>query len=441
MSQKSPSTGLSGLALPIAGGAFSLGLVAASVAVPNPIVSALFGVIAVGIAFTAGKLGTPAQSDQSKRQADYELEASRTLQTEAVADEAELKELGRTWVPTLDKQLMTANGQMELGICNLTDAFGAIHSKLNETMKVANQAAAVLGNSSGADGGLAVEVSRSLTQMLDAFKKSLDDKAGIFKEVRGFISSTDELKKMATSVEELAAKTNLLALNAAIEAARAGEEGRGFSIVADEVRKLSMLSAETGLRIRERVQDISAAARRAGEGATKMESSDNQMLDHASNTVGNVVSQFQQVTEPLQVASDKIISNTQQVSSALNNAVVHFQFQDRVSQIVGHVRESLEHLKSQIGEGLEGLDVDTLMYDLEKNYTMAEERVNHAPRAATASKTGASATAVTAGASAASMEFFDDEPAGAQPTSSATSSATASKAAVKETAEDDITFF
>jgi methyl-accepting chemotaxis protein len=277
--------------------------------------------------------------------------------------------------------------------------------------------------------------------MLDAFKKSLDDKAGIFKEVRGFISSTDELKKMATSVEELAAKTNLLALNAAIEAARAGEEGRGFSIVADEVRKLSMLSAETGLRIRERVQDISAAARRAGEGATKMESSDNQMLDHASNTVGNVVSQFQQVTEPLQVASDKIISNTQQVSSALNNAVVHFQFQDRVSQIVGHVRESLEHLKSQIGEGLEGLDVDTLMHDLEKNYTMAEERVNHAPRAATASKTGASATAVTAGASAASMEFFDDEPAGAQPTSSATSSATVSKAAVKETAEDDITFF
>jgi len=83
---------------------------------------------------------------------------------------------------------------------------------------------------------------------------------------------------MATSVEELAAKTNLLALNAAIEAARAGEEGRGFSIVADEVRKLSMLSAETGLKIRERVQDISAAARRAGDGASKMEASDSQML-------------------------------------------------------------------------------------------------------------------------------------------------------------------
>lgn len=441
MSQKSPSTGISGLALPIAGGAFSLGLVAASAAVPNPIVSAVFGVIAVGIAFTAGKLGAPAQSEQAKRQAEYEQEASKALLAQPACDEAELKVLGDIWVPTLDKQLMTANGQMELGICNLTEAFGAIHTKLNETMKVANQAAAVLGNSSGADGGLAVEVSRSLSQMLDAFKKSLDDKASIFKEVRGFISSTDELKKMATSVEELAAKTNLLALNAAIEAARAGEEGRGFSIVADEVRKLSMLSAETGLRIRERVQDISAAARRAGEGATKMESSDTQMLEHASSTVGNVVTQFQQVTEPLQVASDKIILNTQQVSSALNNAVVHFQFQDRVSQIVGHVRESLDHLKSQIGEGLDGLSVDTLMHDLEKNYTMAEERVNHAPRHAsshtqshsTAPKAKAAirstatmvaVAAATTAASDSSMEFFDDEPTPA-----------------KASAEDDITFF
>jgi len=426
MSQKSPSRGLSGLALPMTGGVFSLGLVAASVAVPNPIVSALFGVIGVGIAFTVGKLATPAQSQQFMRQAQLEADTLAAAQAQPVCDEAELKELGRTWVPTLDKQLMTANGQMELGICNLTDAFGAIHSKLNETMKVANQAAAVLGNSSGSDAGLAVEVSRSLSQMLDAFKKSLDDKAGIFKEVRGFISSTDELKKMATSVEELAAKTNLLALNAAIEAARAGEEGRGFSIVADEVRKLSMLSAETGLRIRERVQDISAAARRAGEGATKMESSDSQMLEHASSTVGNVVTQFQQVTEPLQVASNKIIDNTQQVSSALNNAVVHFQFQDRVSQIVGHVRESLEHLKSQIGEGLEGLDVDTLMHDLEKNYTMAEERVNHAPRASQATRPSASAAVVPAAAAASSMEFFDDEPA---------------KEPAKATADDDITFF
>jgi len=420
MNTTSPVAGSGGVWIPLAGSAFSLALVAASTVMPSPWLGGLFGAIAVGIAFVAGKLGA-SHSPRPLVQALTEPEVKAPE-----LDEAELRRLGSVWVPTLDKQLMTANSQMEQGICNLTDAFGAIHTKLNETMKVANQAAAVLGTSSGVDTGLANDVSRSLNAMLDTFRQSLDNKGHIFREVRGFISSTEELKKMATSVEELAAKTNLLALNAAIEAARAGEEGRGFSIVADEVRKLSMLSAETGLKIRERVQDISAAARRAGDGASKMEASDSQMLEHANSTVGNVVNQFHQVTEPLQVASEKIISNTQQVSGALNNAVVHFQFQDRVSQIVGHVRESLDHLRSQMLGGVNALNIHTLMTDLEKNYTMAEERVNHTPT------TRMAAPQTSNHGSAYVVDHSDDHKAEPSPKFSAKS---------ESTANDDITFF
>jgi len=65
------------------------------------------------------------------------------------------------------------------------------------------------------------------------------------------------------------------------------------------------------------------------------------------------------------------------VSSSLNNAVVHFQFQDRVSQILGHVQESLNQMKGQLGTGVESLNVTALMHELERKYTMAEERTNH----------------------------------------------------------------
>lgn len=292
-------------------------------------------------------------------------------------DMDQITEVADKWVPTLTNQLITANRQMEDGIVNLAQAFSEIHSKLNETVEVASGAANVLGGASGGGSGLAGSVSESLNLMLQSIRKSLQEKALIMEEVKGFITSTDELTKMAASVETLAAKTNLLALNAAIEAARAGEEGRGFSIVADEVRKLSMLSAETGVKIRERVHHIANAAKRAGEGATRMQSSDDAVLSQASQTLDGVVAQFEQVTTPLQHASEHIVKNTNEVSSSLNNAVVHFQFQDRVSQILGHVQHSLDMLKEQVQQGMDGLNVAALMEELERNYTMAEERVNH----------------------------------------------------------------
>ena len=347
-------------------------------------VAAILGAAAALLAVWATRLqfGSTGHVDPVAMSAE---EPSLTRSTADAHSQSEWLGLADQWVPTLNTQLSTANSQMEKGIVNLANAFSEIHGKLNETVELATGAADVLGNTAGNGNGLADQVASSLNSMLGNIRSSFDEKATIMHEVKGFITSTEELAKMAASVETLAARTNLLALNAAIEAARAGEEGRGFSIVADEVRKLSMLSAETGVKIRERVKLISTAAKRAGDGASRMEVSDEEVLSQASETLHGVVSQFAQVTEPLQQASARIIENTRLVSSSLNNAVVHFQFQDRVSQILAHVQESLNQMQGQIHTGPSGLNVAALMHDLERKYTMVEERANHGQKAGNAS--------------------------------------------------------
>jgi len=288
--------------------------------------------------------------------------------------------------PIWVKQIETARSQTEEGITEVAARFAAIVERLQASAAASQQAA---GDGDGAAGGRVVSVlSRSETDLV-AVNRSMDaarhERAAMVQDVRELIAYTADLKKMATDVEEIASQTNLLALNAAIEAARAGEAGRGFAVVADEVRKLSTLSSDTGKKMAEKVNIINRSIAAVIGAAERFSEEDTRSVTEAEKTIHKVLGNFKEVASGLSESSDMLRRESEGIREEISDTLVYLQFQDRVSQILAHVRDNLDGLHARLkqcaaersGGGSPEIDTDAWLNEMALGYTTAEQRRNH----------------------------------------------------------------
>jgi len=274
---------------------------------------------------------------------------------------------------------------MESAICELTGQFAGIVRNL-ETAVAASESAAGELDGSGSTVSVFASCEAQLSEVVASLKAAMDNKQIMLGEVSGLLDFIVELKQMAVDVAGIADQTNLLALNAAIEAARAGEVGRGFAVVADEVRKLSNLSKTTGTRISAKVETISNAISTAVRAADHTASSESESVTRSEQAIGSVLNNFRQVTEGLIESSGILRTQSAGIKDEISQAMVQLQFQDRVSQVLSHVRDNISALPAHIeysvsgvaqGGGLRPLETRQLLDELERTYAMAEERSVH----------------------------------------------------------------
>lgn len=296
------------------------------------------------------------------------------------------QQFGGQVVPVWTGHIEASRSQMESAVSSLAERFSGIVDKLDHAVMASSAATQSIEDR---DNGLVAVFAASekeLGSVVASLESAVSSKAAMLEKIQSLEQFIHELQEMAADVAGIAAQTNLLALNAAIEAARAGEMGRGFAVVAKEVRMLSNRSGEAGKRISEKVGLISAAIIATCQAAEESMQQENISMRASEAVINTVLTDFRGVTDALVHSSILLKDESIGIKSEVGEALVQLQFQDRVSQIMTHVKHNIELLPDFLeqnyrqfeqGHVLQPLDSMTLLADLEKTYAMAEERAIH----------------------------------------------------------------
>ena len=304
-----------------------------------------------------------------------------------------LQRAGAELAPVWTAQIAVSRRQMEDAVAALTQRFAGIAARLDRAVEVSG---AATGSIDDGQHGLVAVFSRSedsLSRMVDSLESSTREKVSTLERVHELAHLVETLREMADGVARIAAQTNLLAINAKIEAAHAGEHGRGFALVAQEVRRLSGESAQMASRMAQSVVGIGGAIEQARAAADASSARDQTALRQAREATARVLGDFRAVTRSLAGSAAVLRTESIGIQSEIAETLVQMQFQDRVSQILGHVEANIAGLpellagpRAAFDSGAEPapLSVAELLAALQCSYATAEEHRVHATRGAPA---------------------------------------------------------
>ncbi|MEE4741237.1 methyl-accepting chemotaxis protein [Pseudomonas alliivorans] len=351
----------------------------------SPAHLAACGVLAV-LGVGAGVWSARSQREQAVRLTADALtqHQSNDAASGAKASRAQLNEVLLGAMPIWAKQVESSRQQTETAIIELTSRFTGISERLQETVQASQQAAGEL-DGQNADGALKVlaQSDSELSQVIDSLKATQASRDQTLTQVRSLTAYTGELRTMAADVAAIAAQTNLLALNAAIEAARAGEAGRGFAVVADAVRSLSSKSSETGQQMSAKVDIINNAITQLVEAASSGADQDSHSVTESEQSIQHVLQRFQSITGRLAESADLLKQESYGIRDEMTEVLVSLQFQDRVSQILTHVRDNIDSLHTHLQQSSQSPDEAVAinarewLARMESTYATDEQRLTH----------------------------------------------------------------
>jgi methyl-accepting chemotaxis protein len=318
--------------------------------------------------------------------AGYALRGRRPRTASAAAVPAtqeqaqDLTRFAGTLAPVWSAQIDSSRSQMENAVGQLTETFAGIVENLDTVL---TSSTGVLDDS---EGGAFDRSRERLGSVVGTLDSALTGKREALAELHSLLSLNEELRQMSAEVTRIASQTNLLALNAAIEAQRVGEAGAAFGVVALEVRQLADRSQNTSERMVEKVDKVAQAITAVLATAEASAEHEGNAVAHAHGEVQAVLNDLMAMLSKMRESSLGLEQAAVGIRGEISESLVNLQFQDRVNQMLEHLRDNiglLPDVAQAAANGVAPLDAQVLLDELAAHYTMVEEHQAHQSGSAT----------------------------------------------------------
>lgn len=314
-----------------------------------PAVAIAWGLLSAILLLLFPSAAAPSPSERSDAPGDDRLLADRSAQAlEALSRHSSQQ------VAQMRSEVTQAQAIFSDAIGKLIASFSGMNEQVQRQQRLGTEIVSGSGDSGGQSSVAAFEsfashTSETLRRFVDSVIENSRVAMTLVELTDRIMAQMRDVKGMLGEIEGIAKQTNLLALNAAIEAARAGEAGRGFAVVADEVRDLSGRTNHFSQQIRGQLASMEVSIEAAEGAINQMAAQDMTFALTSKDGVEQAMSGIEEMNRRTGHTVGQLNEIAGSMEVAVNQAIVSLQFQDLVTQLLGHVSRRLDALAEMAG--------------------------------------------------------------------------------------------
>lgn len=291
----------------------------------------------------------------------------------------ELVTIGKV-LALMERQLSEVSKDVEESVVGVCNGFQGMVKRAQEAVATASDS---VGASVSADGtDLISEMQDVLGVLIERIQNSCDFSLTVCERLSQLESRLEDIETTLTDIEELASRARLVALNGQIEAARLGDAGQAFRVVAQETKDLSGNAGDTSTAIRELIGTLVGEIKKTSAELKSRSAVDLETFQDSQQQAVKLLKDIFESHRHITASLNKTGAISHELSREIGSAVMSMQFQDRVSQRIAHVTETLEMLVQRVAstaavgsDEVAADECDRLLKQLSSRCTMESERV------------------------------------------------------------------